>query len=102
MSSADVEIVEVALTKGDFGDNLTGILKNSADEAVSGPIDVSAACFDKSGAPISPQRGFADTATLADHAPSSFFFDLLYDPCCHFAIGASGVTYSHSLGATSP
>src|SRR3546814_19721204 len=40
MSSADVEIVEVALTKGDFGDNLNGILKNSADEEVSGPIDV--------------------------------------------------------------
>src|SRR3546814_11868474 len=93
MSSAEVEIVEVALTKGDFGDNLTGILKHSADEEVSGSIDVSAACFDKSGALISTQSGSADPASLAAGCTSSFPLDLFDDLCALFSTAAIG---SHS------
>jgi hypothetical protein len=91
--SIDVEIVEVALTKGNFGDNLTGILKNPTDEEVSGPVDVSAACFDKSGALISTQSGFADSDSLAPGGTSSFSVDLFEDPCEFFAVGSSGYNF---------
>lgn len=93
LSSVDVEIVEVAMTKGNFGDNLTGILKNPTDEEVSGPVDVSAACFDKSGALISTQSGFADSESLAPGGTSSFSVDLFEDPCEFFAVGSSGYSF---------
>ncbi|MBC2934738.1 hypothetical protein [Nocardioides sp. zg-1228] len=93
LGSADVEIVEVALTKGDFGDNLTGILKNPTDEEVSGPIDVSAACFDKSGSLVSTQSGFADSDSMAPGGTSSFSLDLFDDPCEFFAMGSSGYNF---------
>lgn len=93
MSAVDVEIVEVALTKGNFGDNLTGILKNPTDEKVSGPVDVSVACFDKSGAFIGTQSGFADSDSLAPGGTSSFSVDLFDDPCEFFAMGSSGYNY---------
>ena len=93
LSSVDVEIVEVAQTKGNFGDSLTGILKNPTDEKVSGPVDVSAACFDKSGSLISTQSGFADSDSLAPGGTSSFSIDLFDDPCEFFAMGSSGYNY---------
>jgi hypothetical protein len=93
LSSVDVEIVEVALTKGSFGDNLTGILKNPTDQEVSGPIGVSAACFDKSGALVSTQSGFADSDSIAPGGTSSFSVDLFDDPCENFAMGASGYDF---------
>ena len=93
LGSVDVEIVEVALTKGSFGDNLTGILKNPTDEEVSGPIDVAAVCFDKSGALNSTQSGFADSDSLAPGGTSSFSVDLFEDPCEFFAMGASGYSF---------
>ncbi len=93
LGSVDVEIAEVAETKGSFGNNLTGILKNPTDEEVSGPIGVTAACFDKSGALISTQSGFADSDSLAPRGTSSFSIDLFDDPCESFAMGASGYNF---------
>ncbi|SEC07544.1 hypothetical protein SAMN04489844_1628 [Nocardioides exalbidus] len=93
LSSVDVEIVEVATTEGSFGDNLTGILKNPTGQEVSGPIDVSAACFDKSGALISTQSGFADSDSIASGGTSSFSVDLFDEACEIFAMGASGYDF---------
>lgn len=93
LGSIDVEIVEVALTKGKFGNNLTGIVKNPTEGEVSGPIDVSAACFNKSGTLISTQSGFADSDTLAPGGTSSFSVDLFDAPCESFAMGSSGYDY---------
>ena len=93
LSSVDVEILEVALTKGNYGNNLTGILKNPTDEEVSGPVDVSAACFDKSGALISTQSGYADSDSLAPGGTSSFSVDLFDEPCEFFAMGSSGYNF---------
>lgn len=93
LSSVDVEIVEVAQTKGSFGDNLTGVLQNPTDQEVSGPIDVSAACFDNSGALVSTQSGFADSDSMAPGGTSSFSVDLFDDTCEIFAMGASGYDF---------
>jgi len=93
LSSVDVEVVEVALTKGNFGDNLTGILKNPTDAEVSGPVDVSVACFDKSGALISTQSGYADSDSLPPGGTSSFSVDLFEEPCEFFAVGSSGYNF---------
>lgn len=93
LSSVDVEIVEVALTEGSFGKNLTGIVKNPTENEVSGPVDVSAACFNKSGSLISTQSGFADSDPLPVGGTSSFSIDLFEKPCQFFAIGSSGYNY---------
>lgn len=93
MGSVDVEIVEVALTKGSYGNNLTGIVKNPTDKEVSGPVDVSAACFDKSGALISVQTGYADSDPLPPGGTSSFSVDLFEEPCEFFAMGSSGYNF---------
>lgn len=93
MSSIDVEIAEVARTKSEFGEKFTGILKNPTDGEVSGPVDVSVACFDKSGALRSTQGGFADSDPIAAGGTSSFSVDLYGDKCPSYAMGASGYDF---------
>ena len=93
LGSVDVEIVEVELTKGSYGDNLVGIVSNPTEEEVTGPIDVSVACFDKTGTLVSTHSGFADSDPLAAGGTSSFSIDLFDDTCENWAMGSSGYDY---------
>lgn len=93
LSSIDVEIAEVELTEGSYGDNLVGILSNPTDDEVTGPVDVSVSCFDKAGALIGTHSGFADADSLAPGGTSSFSVDLFEDTCENWAMGSSGYSY---------
>lgn len=69
----DLDVVEANV----FEDRIVGTLKNSQNEAVNGPIQVSAVCFDLDGNALSFDLGSAQVATLAKGDTASVQVTLL-------------------------
>ena len=93
LSSIDVKVVEVSRTKGQFGEQLVGIVENDTDAEVGGPIDVMVACFDKAGQLLTTNTGFVEGDSLPAGGTGSFSVDLFDDPCENWAIGSSGYNF---------
>lgn len=93
MTAIDVNIVEVSLTKGQFGNQLVGIVENPTENEVQGPISVLAGCFTKDGTLIGTPNGFTEADSVVAGGTSSFAIDLFDEPCEAWAIGASGYNY---------
>lgn len=93
MGAVDVEVVEVSKTKGQFGDQLIGIVENPTDAEVGGPIDVMVACFDKAGELLSTTSDFVEGDSLPAGGTSSFSVDLFDDACENWAVGSSGYDF---------
>ena len=91
--SVDVKVVEASRTKGQFGDQLVGIVENPTDAEVGGPIDVLVACFDKAGELLTTTSDFVEGDSLPPGGTGSFSVDLFDDPCENWAIGSSGYNF---------
>jgi hypothetical protein len=88
----DLEVTEVSRANGEFGAQLVGIMRNTSDATIEGPIDVVAICFD-GAVPTSTVSGFTDGDEVAAGATTSFSLDLLDASCPAFAIGGSGYNF---------
>lgn len=93
LSAIDLSIVEVALTQGQFGNQLVGIVENPTENEVQGPVSVLAGCFSKDGSLIGTPNGFAEADSVVAGGTSSFAIDLFDNPCAAWAVGASGYDY---------
>ena len=91
--SVDVKVVEVSRTKGQFGDQLVGIVENPTDAEVGGPIDVLVACFDKAGELLTTTSTSSRVTHCLRGGTGSFSVDLFDDPCENWAIGSSGYNF---------
>lgn len=93
MNAVDVEVVEVSQTKGQFGEQLVGIVENPTDAEVGGPIDVMVACFGKAGELLYTTSGFVEGDSLPPGGTSSFSVDLFDGACENWAVGSSGYNF---------
>jgi hypothetical protein len=83
---ADIEVLEVNNT----GMQLVGTGRNVRDHGITGPISVTAVCFDAAGAPTASPGGFANEDTADAQATVSFTVDLYGESCQSFLLGVSG------------
>ena len=91
LPSVDVTPVEINVVEGQFSQQIVGIVSNGSTEDVTGPIGVTAVCFDESGTAIAGRLdGYADSDTIIAGGTASFSIGLAGNDCPNFALGASG------------
>ena len=95
IGSVDVAPIETNLVPGEFGgQQIVGIVENSTEEEVAGPVDVQVLCFDQAGTAVaSTHRGYTDADTVAAQGTASFSVDLFEAACPNYVVGASGYDF---------
>lgn len=92
IGDVDLETQEVRQTSGENGGQIVGILKNTSDAKVLGPISVLAICFD-GDEPVATVTGYTDIDDVEAGGTTPFSLDLFDTGCPAFAIGGSGYNF---------
>lgn len=85
-NSIPIQITELTVS----GDQIIGLVTNTSDKSVSGPISVDGVCFSESGTLIGDVSGYAEQDELAPGAQGSFSIDLFGEPCPIGLLSSSG------------
>lgn len=89
----DLEVVEASTVDG----RVVGTLRNIYDAEVTGPIAISAACFDEQGNLLSHQQSFSSQDTLAPDETLTFQVENFQTGTCpQFLVAGSG--FDNSFG----
>jgi hypothetical protein len=92
IGDVDLETKEVRQTTGENGGQIVGILENTSDAKVLGPISVLAICFD-GDEPVATVSGYTDIDDVEAGGTTPFSLDLFDTACPAFAIGGSGYNF---------
>ena len=85
----DFEVLEHNQT----GNQIVGLLKNSSEALITGPIGVNVICFNQEGDILGHYSSFTDSDRANPGASISFNIDLLEKDCPIYLIASSGYLY---------
>ncbi|WP_137294773.1 hypothetical protein [Nocardioides dongxiaopingii] len=85
----DMPIAEVNRVEGDYGDQFVGIVTNDSGAEVTGPVSVSASCFED-GIIVSTDTSYAEPEPIPAGGTAAFSIDIFDDACPQWIIGSNG------------